>query len=347
MSQIGYLLRRVRSMDRKKMSAKALDIHTKTGKPKLLILLDMIWCGMRYQAGYMDYALFEMYRMNGRQRATVLTRGKNNRYVAALNNRAGWSYFESKVIFLKTFSNYAGRRWIDLTSCGFEAFRDFALELRRFIAKPPDGTHGDKVERIAVSRPDDSDGETDLEALFQRLTENGQTLCEEIIRQHKDLSAIYPESVNTIRAVTILSRGEAHVVTASLRIGNAGRVVDNFNNGGMVVPVDVKTGEISVPAADKAGQVYHTHPVTGAPIVGARIPLWTECLALVREAAQVIPMIRYVGWDIAVTPDGPILVEGNQFPGHDIYGLPAQTPDQTGVLPAYEAVVSLKTLKHL
>jgi archaellum component FlaF (FlaF/FlaG flagellin family) len=334
------------------MLKKASEIRVKSGKPRIFILADMVWCGIRYQAGYMDYALFEMHEMNHVQRASILTRGKNNRFVSALNSRSGWPYFESKIIFLKTFSNYIGRRWVDLSYASFEAFRDFAAELGRFIAKPPDGTHGDGVELITVPVGEAEPGETAdgtgaLLDLYNRLKNNGQTLCEEVIVQHEGLSSIYSGSVNTIRTVTILNRGEAHVVAAYLRIGNAGRVVDNFNNGGMVVPVDATTGRVSVPAADKAGHVYDVHPVSGAPIVGAQIPLWPECLALVKSAAQVMPMVRYVGWDIAVTPNGPILVEGNQFPGHDIYGLPAQTPHRIGILPAFEAVVPLKSLKHL
>lgn len=344
MSQIKYLLSRIRRLNIRQMLSKAAEIKRKTGRPRLFILIDMVWCGFRYQAGYMDYALFEMYGMNHMQRASVLTRGKNNRYVSALNNKNGWPYFENKINFLKTFSNYIGRRWIDLNTCSPEAFADFANELGRFIAKPQDGTHGDGIELITAPPADEPDAYTNL---YERLKASGQTLCEEVIIQHDDLNAIYGGSVNTIRTVSIISRGEAHVVAACLRIGNGGRVVDNFNNGGMVVPVNVEDGRINLPAVDKSGNVYEIHPVSGTPIIGAQIPHWQECLDMVRAAAQVIPIVRYVGWDIAVTPDGPILVEGNQFPGHDIYGLPAHAPDKIGILPAFEAVVPLKTLKRL
>jgi hypothetical protein len=75
MSQIKYLLQRIGRLNTRQMLRKASEIRLKSGKLRIFILADMIWCGMRYQAGYMDYALFEMYKMNRDQRASILTRG--------------------------------------------------------------------------------------------------------------------------------------------------------------------------------------------------------------------------------------------------------------------------------
>ena len=56
-------------------------------------------------------------------------------------------------------------------------------------------------------------------------------------------------------------------------------------------------------------------------------------MALCEECAKVIPQVRYVGWDIAITEKGPVVIEGNQFPGHDILQLPVHCPDKIGMLP--------------
>ena len=65
---------------------------------------------------------------------------------------------------------------------------------------------------------------------------------------------------------------------------------------------------------------------------------------LVREAAQVVPQVGYVGWDVCFTPEGPCLVEGNQFPGHDIYQLPVHTPDKIGIMPRFRAIEAEEAL---
>ncbi|NJK87644.1 MAG: hypothetical protein HC906_18385 [Bacteroidales bacterium] len=46
-----------------------------------------------------------------------------------------------------------------------------------------------------------------------------------------------------------------------------------------------------------------------------QVPFYEEAKELVTEAAKQIPQIKIIGWDIAIQPDGPILIEGNDHPG--------------------------------
>ena len=56
---------------------------------------------------------------------------------------------------------------------------------------------------------------------------------------------------------------------------------------------------------------------------------------MVCEAALEIPQIGYMGWDIAFTPNGPVLVEGNEYPGNGLLQLPEHTPDKIGIMPKF------------
>ena len=329
----------VRGMDTKQMKTVCAAVAKEAHRPRALVFGDMLWCGFRYRAGYRDYELFRFWELGGKERASVLTRGKNDRYVAALNRREKRAVFEDKLLFLTRFAPYVKRRFLDLETATPEAFRAFGEEVGSFVVKPKDATHGDGVEKF------DAAGVEDWAALLSRLKAGGQTLCEETIRQHPGLDLIWPGSVNTIRVTTLLRDGEAHVVAAYLRVGNGKRPVDNFNAGGMVTPLDPLSGVIRCPARDKAGTLYERHPVTGTTFAGTAVPMWPEVLSLLKEAALVEPEVRYVGWDVAVTPDGPLLVEGNHYPGHDIYNLPGQRPDGMGVLPDFEAVIPYREVK--
>ena len=81
MGRITYILKRIKTMDKKAMINKINSIHKKTNMSKIQILKDMQKCAVKYGAGYMDYDLFEMYNLTDEQRDTYLTRGRNNELV--------------------------------------------------------------------------------------------------------------------------------------------------------------------------------------------------------------------------------------------------------------------------
>ena len=81
MGKIKYLFKRIIKMDYKNMFRIAKAISKKTKKNYISIVIDMIKCGFKYQAGYYDYQEFEFYNLNNEERKTYLTRGKNNEII--------------------------------------------------------------------------------------------------------------------------------------------------------------------------------------------------------------------------------------------------------------------------
>ena len=349
MGNIIYILKRLKSMDKKAMMEKIESIHQKTGMSKLKIFLDMQKCARRYGAGYMDYDLFEMYNLTDKQRDTYLTRGRNNALVTKYCDLSVLHYFKNKDEFNTIFHDYLKRDWIKVNGTPKEQVIDFFKKHDEFMAKPIDGGCGKGIEKIKTS------DYPVLDDLYEYLTKEGNNFeLEEVIKQHPDVAKIYPNAINTVRIVTIVTTKdgdsilsipkeqrknielEPHIICAYFRIGNGGKCVDNFNSGGMTAPVDEKTGVVAQVAIDKAKNVYEVHPQTGEKIKGFQFPDWEEALELCKKASKEIPEMGYVGWDVAFTPDGPLFVEGNEFPGHDIYQLPVHTPDKIGMMPKFD-----------
>jgi hypothetical protein len=78
--------------------------------------------------------------------------------------------------------------------------------------------------------------------------------------------------------------------------------------------------------------------LSGASIVGFRVPYFREAVALVNQVSPVVPQVPYIGWDVAITPQGPILIEGN--PNSGVYQLkPSLSGVRTGLLPVYRAAM--------
>lgn len=332
MGKLKYLIRRIAGMNYRQFFQKIDEVHEKSGKCKLFIFLDMVWCGLVYQAGYMDYALFEMYNLNRAQRKTIVTRGINNGFIKRFNDPKYMPEIEDKLKFAKNFSEFMHRDWLDMSTATREEFDEFVGKHPVFMSKPVDGMCGKGIEKINA---EEYDGD-----LYEHLKNGHQVILEECVVQHRDLMALHPNSVNTCRVITFTQGNVTNVVAAYLRIGN-GRYVDNFNNGGMVVPIEEDCGKIIYPALDKSHNLYDVHPLTGVAIKGFQVPLWDEVLDMVKKAGQVVPQVGIVGWDVCVTDNGPLLIEGNDFPGHDIYQLPPHRTNGIGVLPKFKRAMNL------
>ena len=327
---IGYVLRRLLDMNYKAMFDKVNYLHKKTGKSRIFLLRDMQKCAVNYGAGYMDYDLFEMYNLTDAQRDTYLTRGRNNALIRKYNNPEFVHVFNNKDEFNERFGRFLNRDWVLVKQENKEAVLEFLAKHPRFIAKPVDGCCGRGVEIFDTA--DFGSGEKMYEHL---LNLPNPVELEELIVQHEAVSAVYPDSINTVRTVSITRDGVPHIICTYFRIGNGGRHVDNFNSGGMVAPVDEKTGIVKDRAIDKQKNLYASHPYTGSPIQGFQFPQWEQAMEMVKQAATMVPEMGYVGWDVAFSDKGPVLVEGNNFPGHDIYQLPEHTPDKIGMYPKF------------
>lgn len=139
-------------------------------------------------------------------------------------------------------------------------------------------------------------------------------LVEEVVRQHADLAALHPHSVNTMRITTVRREdGEIVLLYAFLRVGVHGSCVNNLAAGGLGCHITddgmlYPTARIEEPPTLPD---FTEHPDTHVRFEGVRIPYWEECRDLLKRAHALFPRTHDVGWDVAVTPDGPIIIEAN------------------------------------
>lgn len=318
-------------MDKKAMIETAKKCGKIKKKPWLFYFFDIAWCGLKYQTGYIEYWVFKFYEIPRSLRKTYYSRGNNNKIVRALNDPAYNKYFDSKILFNQTFAKYVHRDWLAVEGMTFEAFQDFCQKHDIVVAKPDRDTCGKGIQKFFVRE------HVDLRELYRTVTAGEYDLIEENIVQHPDISAIYPHSVNTLRFLMVMKDGQKHIIYCALRMGNRGDVVDNFDNGGVCAQVDLETGRVFTVAVDGENNVYTAHPYTNTPVTGAQMPFFRECVEMVNEAVEVVPQIRYVGWDVCVTEQGPQLIEGNRYPGSLTY--PDFSEDKAGFLPKLKEIL--------
>lgn len=332
MEKLKYLLKRIRQLDYKNMFKIAKKISKKTNKNYIGIILDMIRCGIKYQAGYYDYQEFEFYNLNKKERETYLTRGKNNEIVKKFNDQSKFHIFDNKDEMYATFDKFIKRKWMKLNENNEEEFIKFIKDNNSVIVKPIDGEGGQGVEKYTYTTDEEA------KSLYKSLLENKQLIVEQCIVQNKELDKLYDKSVNSLRMFTFYKDGKSYFLQAVLKIGNGG-VVDNFSSGGMYTYVS-EEGYVYVEAIDKEDNIYHEHPVSKTKIVGFEVPMFKEAVELVKEAAKVVPEIAYVGWDVAIGEKEPVIIEGNCFPG--VFQVkPSLCSDKSGLIPKYNKIMGI------
>ena len=161
-----------------------------------------------------------------------------------------------------------------------------------------------------------------------------------MVIQHPKMASLCPTSVNTCRIATLLGDKQQGIVYAFLRIGN-GKVMDNVDCGGMAARIDLDTGRLLTVGADKQGNTFIKHPITNTSIIGFTIPYWEEAKAMCLKAAEKVPEMRFIAWDVAITENGPTFIEGNSFPSHAIPQFAAHYPDGIGILPEFRKFIDV------
>lgn len=162
-----------------------------------------------------------------------------------------------------------------------------------------------------------------LVARLCKLATHEPYLVQPCMVNHPDLRDLCQGALATVRLITALDeQGEPQPIRAVFRMpSRAESVVDNFHAGGIATAIDLATG-IMGPATDRGlkGSVgwVDRHPISGAEITGRTLPHWPEILALALRAHRAYPTRIFIGWDIADTDRGLMIVEGNAATDTDI-----------------------------
>ena len=132
--------------------------------------------------------------------------------------------------------------------------------------------------------------------------------------QHEDIDKIYSHSVNTLRLDSYMNKkGDIHIVSAYMRFGAGGSYLDNSSSGGFFVGVDLENGTLNQKGLQfmkYGGGHISKHPDTGFVFENFKVPYFKESKELVKKALSCIPD-RLIGWDIAITQNGPVIIEAN------------------------------------
>lgn len=333
LSNIKYKLRAFFGMSFKRMFKSIDECHKRSGKSKIYLFFDMIYCQFRFGSGHNDYRLFAFYDMTNKQRDTYLTRVRNHKIIEALNPQRDSDLFDNKAIFNERFKKYLNRETIDAEKVSISEFNKFVKKHKTVFCKPYKGDSGRGIEKLNLK---DFKNEKEM---YDYIIDKKIGVVEEVITQHKDMSKVNPHCVNCMRLVTVVNKDKVDVIYGVVKFGTTTDFVDNMGFGAVSCPIDMKTGKIKYDGQTEHEEVISVHPVSKIKFVGYQIPMFNDAVKMVKEAAMEIPHMRQIGWDICITKNGPAIIEGNDWTDYMFWQLPAHTPDKTGLMPYYRKIL--------
>ena len=202
-----------------------------------------------------------------------------------------------------------------------EEFRSYLAELFKqtsdcdtlFLKKIYSSSSGKNIHVIPATCLE-NDAYT-LNEIFQEVI-SSDFIFQQKVRQHPELNRLNPSSLNTMRIDTFIDReGNIEIISGFLKMSTNGLAVDNNTSGGCGVGIDMNTGKLLKNGYSKLRisgvGILTEHPLTGVRFDGFAVPMLVEAKELVLRAAELMPGLRIVGWDVGFAEDGPVLIEGN------------------------------------
>ena len=130
-------------------------------------------------------------------------------------------------------------------------------------------------------------------------------IVQERLTNHPDLLPVASDAAAVLRLTTVADRA------GNVTLIGAGAGLPFRDGGSAACTLSLEGGEI-LRALGRRNDPIAAHPDTGRTFAGFTMPMWPECIALVSRAhREAFGRFATLGWDVVITPDGPLLLEAN------------------------------------
>jgi|YelNatPaOPRAMG01_1025707.scaffolds.fasta_scaffold07441_7 hypothetical protein len=306
-------------------------------KSILQILLEFFYCSLAKRCLAVHYFTNFLYRKETKNILDYLTEKEAKSIQHIINHPSLSDIASSKLTFIEHFArggfpvpkllaynlisklylNYDGK-WEAVELNSDKHLRYYLENLMNYwnideifikLIRGSGGIGARKISRSILNN------QTQIEDLLISLNKDSYVF-QEVIKQHPDIARFNPDTLNTVRIDTFRAPDlEPKILSAMFRIGGSGKCVDNVSSGGVFVGVNLDTGMLKSSGynffhASDVVQSVRKSPVTGIDFDGFTLPYFQELINTVIRAAAYLPT-ALAGWDVAISPRGPILIEAN------------------------------------
>lgn len=300
------------------------EVKEETGKSLVQQSGEQLWLALRYFIPSRAYYYYKLYMPSRRAKAQhYLLNHEIPTLFPLLNGQTTSEVVTNKLRFAEFFANKHLPTVPTLAICTDGEIR-FLQESKDagpqtdFILKPKAGSGGEGIMRweylksgfyrsrhVQVPLPWSM-----VRKVLQKRARVTPYLLQPRLTDHPDLLDLTNGALATVRLVTLRTKEqEIEFLAAVLQMPVGKRVTNNL---GIASPIDEKTGTLGKARSKRTlCHGFEYHPNTGSPIAGRKLPFWKQVIELALEAHRCLNGFASLGWDIAITASGPVLLETN------------------------------------
>ena len=189
------------------------------------------------------------------------------------------------------------------------------------MLKPATGNGGIGMHHITINNGEIivRGNKLDIDELKSLLNKKERYLVQDFVtEQHPEMASLFPGSINTLRVTMVRDDNEEiHLLGVMCLMGAGDMIVSNWHYGGVIINVK-PDGYLNEYGYSNSLKRINKHPDTGIVFKDFKVPFYEKVIDISFKAMKCFYGLKTLGWDIAITPDGPIFIEGN-----DMWGMPA------------------------
>lgn len=275
----------------------------------------------KYKCTAREYFVFDLKNKSKKEIKELLFDIEKIVLITLVNDRKDLKLLNAKEKAYLKLNEYYERDMIFAKNKGdisLEQFAEFVKKHSGFISKP---SNMSLARGIKVYKDIKAPSNDDIKKMYNEVFENTPVIIEELIHNSDFYAKFHPQSLNIVRAVCFRQKGEMKLYRTYLSLGCGDKDFANGAAGAIAIPIDYNTGVTSDIGYTEALKTYEVHPDSGLPLKNIKLEQWDELVELVKELGKILPSLNYVGWDLACTPKGWVIVEGNGNAGQLLYQL--------------------------
>lgn len=294
---------------RKHIREFAGQLSQRCGKDARFLEKDILRAKKGNHISLNEYEWTGYYDLTEEQKATVSTLWSRSEYRKTFTDRRYICILMNKYIFSKVFSDFYGRRCLMTRDVTPALLRELSGEKGKVVLKPNCKGQGKGVRVLPTAT------EEEFSSALEQIGKVENGVVEEYIIQHPDIARLNPGAVSIVRFYSVVSP-ESSYLFAPVFTAATNKDISNGCQDALTAMVDIRTGEVITDAVDQNNMTdYAVHPVTGVPFKGLKLPFWQETIHMMRKAVPLAAKISNIGWDVAITENGPLIIEANTIPG--------------------------------